>query len=174
MNPHNLKSGDQTLNILLKLTLFNLFVYYYTLSIVVIPISLVNDPLAKDIGALIGFGNFEAIDVGNPLLLDGIGIGNMIFDYAFVVPRDGTINSFAAYFRTLVPPVVDPATIRASIYQSSDPLSNSFRLVFTKTSAPTAPLATPNSFGTTAIPIPVSLGDKLFVLFDIDPSCTLE
>ena len=38
-------------------------------------VSLVNDPEAEDLGVIISFGNFAAIDVANPLVLDGLGPG---------------------------------------------------------------------------------------------------
>ena len=136
-------------------------------------VSLINDPFGIDTGVLIAFGNSTQIPVVNPLILDGIGVGPLLFDYAFVVPRTGTITSFAAYFRTLVGAIA-PATIRASIYQASGPFSDTFALVFSQTLAPTSSLATPNSFGLgSPISIPVGVGDKLFVVFDIDPSSVL-
>jgi len=91
----------------------------------------------------------------------------MLFDYGFVVPRDGTISGFAAYFRTIVA-AASPVTIRASIYIATPGLNNSFNLEFSMLLAPDASALDLNSFAVASPGLPVLQGDKILVVFDIE------
>ncbi|WP_129731999.1 exosporium glycoprotein BclB-related protein [Ectobacillus funiculus] len=122
-------------------------------------------------GALLGFGSsINSVNVSGFTL--NLGTGG-ILDYAFVVPRAGTVTSIGAFFSTTVTVRLAAAvTISAQLYLAAPNSS-----IFSPVGAPV--LLTPslgpiigigeNRNAVAPAAIPVSPGDKLLMVFSIDP-----
>jgi BclB C-terminal domain-containing protein len=99
-----------------------------------------------------------------------------LFNEAFVVPRDGTITSIAAFFNntaTIALPLGGTVTVRAQVWRSQDPDSNIFEPL-ASTLLPLPPYTTgPVSLFTTrsAVSAPLSeavtAGDRLIMVFTV-------
>ena len=124
---------------------------------------------------LVGFGSsMDGINaVGGLIDLSGA-VSTPLVNFAFSVPRDGTITSIAAFFSTTVVASLGPstATITATLYHSDLPPDNSFSpipLAFV-TLAPTITSASPFgtvSFDINAVSIPVLAQDRLLMVFSM-------
>ena len=123
-------------------------------------------------GALLGFGSsINSVNVSGLTL--NLGTGG-ILDYAFVVPRAGTVTSIGAFFSTTVTIQLAAAvTIKAQLYLAA-PNSSIFSPVGTPVllNPSLGPIIgigeNRNAVAPTAIP--VSPGDKLLMVFSIDPT----
>ncbi|WP_339209478.1 exosporium glycoprotein BclB-related protein [Paenibacillus sp. FSL K6-3182] len=105
-------------------------------------------------------------------IIDLTGAAGTLLNFAFPVPRNGTITSLAAYFSTTVAlSLVDSTvTITAQLYQSTTP-NNSFTAVpgAVVTLAPpltgVLALGTISSGITPGLSIPVTAGTRLLLVF---------
>ncbi|MDM5339748.1 exosporium glycoprotein BclB-related protein [Fictibacillus enclensis] len=127
---------------------------------------------------LIGFGS--SIDgvsiIGATITLGGVG---GVFDFAFVVPRDGIVTSISAFFSATVGVIIsEDVTVRAQLWTSTtggiaDPNSSTFTPIagaFVDLVPDYDPLVVlgDNAFNTASpISIPVSTGDKLIMVFSL-------
>ncbi|WP_330999687.1 exosporium glycoprotein BclB-related protein, partial [Bacillus amyloliquefaciens] len=78
--------------------------------------------------SLVGFGNsVTGVSVGGGGAIDLTGAGGTLLNFAFSVPRSGTITSIAAYFSTTaaLSLVGSTVTITAQLYSSTVP-NNTF------------------------------------------------
>ena len=125
------------------------------------------------IPVFVGFGNAEnGLTVLGPVI-DLTSIGAPV-NFAFSVPRDGTITSVAAYFSVAaeVALVSSTVTITAQLYQSTTPDN-----LFTPIAGTAVTLAPPltgivtvgtNSSGlVTGLAIPVTAGSRMLMVFSI-------
>jgi BclB C-terminal domain-containing protein len=121
-------------------------------------------------GALLGFGSsVDSVNVSGFTL--NLGAGGAL-DFAFVVPRAGTVTSIGAFFSTTVAVQLAAAvTIRAQLYLAA-PNSSTFTPVGTPVllTPSLGPVITigQNSSAVAPAAIPVSPGDKLLMVFSID------
>jgi BclB C-terminal domain-containing protein len=119
---------------------------------------------------LVGFGSsFPGVSLtgGNISLVGGAGVAT---NYAFVVPRDGTITSISAFFSVVVGlSLLDTPDVTAQIYASTDPDSNTFAPVpgalVTMTLPAVTVLGTTVSGTTSGLSIPVTEGTRLLMVF---------
>ncbi|MCE5293372.1 MAG: hypothetical protein LLF94_02000 [Chlamydiales bacterium] len=133
----------------------------------------VGDPLT---GSFIGFGKAES---GYSVTSSTIDISGLS-DYAFSIPRDGTITSLATYFSVNSPLVLTgtTVTVHAQLYASST-LDNIFTPV-PGASVDLAPTLTGASVPTgtscngivTGLNIPVTAGTRLLLVFTISTQGT--
>ena len=122
--------------------------------------------------SLIGFGSSAPgiTLVGANIVLTGT--GTELLNFAFSVPRDGTISSIAAYFSTTaaLSLIGSTVTITAQLYESTTP-SNTFTPIpgATVTLAPPLTgilaLGTISSGITPGLNIPVTAGTRLLMVF---------
>ncbi|WP_186446531.1 exosporium glycoprotein BclB-related protein [Neobacillus bataviensis] len=121
-------------------------------------------------GALLGFGSsIDSVNVTGLTL--NLGAGGVL-DYAFVVPRAGTVTSIGAFFSTTADVTqLAPVTISAQLYLAS-PGSSSFSPVGTPVllNPPLGPVISvgQNRNNVAAQVISVSPGDKLLMVFSIN------
>lgn len=124
-------------------------------------------------GALLGFGSSVAnVNVAGATF--NLGAGGVL-DYAYVVPRNGTVTSISGFFSTTAAVVLGSAvTVRAQLYRAAVN-SSSFSpvgtpLLLTPALGPVISIGenrSANSLGS----IPVSTGEKRrLMVFSIDPS----
>ena len=122
--------------------------------------------------SLVGFGNSAA---GVSLLggnIDLTGAGGTLLNFAFSVPRAGTITSIAAYFSTTVALTLigSSVTITAQLYRSTTP-NNIFSPIPGAVVTLAPPLTGILSLGsisnglTTGLSIPVAPQDRLLMVF---------
>jgi BclB C-terminal domain-containing protein len=119
---------------------------------------------------LVGFGSsFPGVSLvgGNISLVGGAGVAT---NYAFVVPRDGTITSISAFFSVVVGlSLADTPDVTAQIYASTDPDSNTFAPVagalVTMSLPAVTVLGTTVSGTTSGLSIPVTEGTRLLMVF---------
>jgi BclB C-terminal domain-containing protein len=124
-------------------------------------------------GAMVGFGSSAPVvglDTGIITLTAALG------DFAFVVPRAGTITSISAFFSATVGVTLAAAgTVRAELWIASA-LSNTFSP--TGVAVDLAPnfgpgvVAGATAAGTAAAAFPVAAGDKLLMVFSLNPTTT--
>jgi BclB C-terminal domain-containing protein len=130
---------------------------------------------AVDTAGLVGFGNSASSisALGGTIDITGTILGPLI-NFAFSVPRDGTITSISAFFSTTVALalVATTVTITAQLYTSSTP-DNTFVPVpgALVTLAPpltgVVGLGTISNGITTGLAIPVTEEDRLLLVFTI-------
>lgn len=122
-------------------------------------------------GSAIGFGsNAQNILIGNGAQIDPTGTNN---NFAFVVPRTGTITSLSGSFTntTAVSAIGSTLIITGQLYQSQDPMSNTFIPVPGATITLTPDFTGVVSIGQTAIGtqdglnIPVTQGTRLMMVY---------
>lgn len=127
--------------------------------------------------ALVGFGSSaEGVSILGGVI-DLTGAGGTLLNFAFSVPRDGTITSLAAYFSTTLALslVGTTLTITAQLYSSTTP-DNTFTAVpgATVVLAPSLTgvlaLGTISSGLTTGLSIPVTAGTRLLLVFSATAS----
>jgi BclB C-terminal domain-containing protein len=122
-------------------------------------------------GAIVGFGSSApTVSLSAGTLTLGVGATN-IPDFAFVVPRDGTITSISAFFSATVGVTLGAAgTVRAELW-IAPAASNTFSP--TGVAVNLAPAFGPvvavgaTAFGTAAAAFPVATGDKLLLVFSL-------
>jgi BclB C-terminal domain-containing protein len=123
-------------------------------------------------GTLVGFGSSaDGISlIGGTIDLTGTALGPLI-NFAFSVPRAGTITSIAGYFSaTLVaPPLIGTvATITATLYISTTP-NNTFTpltsVALTPTFTGAIAIGTITNGIVTGLAIPVAAEDRLLMVF---------
>ncbi|WP_374718803.1 exosporium glycoprotein BclB-related protein [Parageobacillus toebii] len=122
-------------------------------------------------GAIVGFGSSAptaSLSAGTLTL--GVGVGN-IPDFAFVVPRTGTVTSISAFFSATVGVTLGAAgTVRAELW-IAPALSNTFTPtgVFVDLAPAFGPVVAigATAAGTAAAALPVAAGDKLLLVFSL-------
>ncbi|RDW19344.1 exosporium glycoprotein BclB-related protein, partial [Oceanobacillus chungangensis] len=123
--------------------------------------------------SLVGFGNSATgvtlLGSGN---IDLTGAGGTLLNFAFSVPRAGTISSIAAYFSATASLLLaGTATIRAQIYRSAAPATNTFTPIPGTLVTLSPGIAAPITLGAIArgslsgLNISVSQGDRLLMVF---------
>ncbi|WP_324777901.1 exosporium glycoprotein BclB-related protein [Virgibacillus senegalensis] len=128
--------------------------------------------------SLVGFGSsntgVELLDGGQ---IDITGAGATILNFAFSVPRDGTITSIEAYFSTTASVgLTGDITINAQLYRSPDPATNIFdpipETLVTLSPDITAPITIGEiSRGSvTGLDTLVTEGDRLLLVFSATAS----
>jgi BclB C-terminal domain-containing protein len=120
--------------------------------------------------SLVGFGgNFGGVSLvgGNINLIGGSGIAS---NFAFVVPRNGTITSLSAFFSVVIGlSLLTPINITAQLFASATPNSNTFSPVAGGIVNMTLPgiisVGDTVSATTTGLNIPVTQGTRLLMVF---------
>ncbi|MHA7136546.1 exosporium glycoprotein BclB-related protein [Rossellomorea arthrocnemi] len=123
--------------------------------------------------SLVGFGNsITGVTLLGSGQIDLTGAGGTLLNFAFSVPRDGNITSMAAFFSaTASVTLVGDTTIRAQLYRSATPSTNTFDPIpgtlVTLDPTITAPITLGDiSRGALSnLAIPVSQGDRLLMVF---------
>lgn len=121
--------------------------------------------------AVVGFGSSAPLATVLGSTIDLTGAAGTLLNFAYSVPRNGTITSISAYFSTTAAVnLLAPATITAQLYVSTTP-DNSFTPV-SGTSVTLAPsfnsIVTIGSISHATISglnIPVSAGSRLLLVF---------
>jgi BclB C-terminal domain-containing protein len=127
-------------------------------------------------GAIVGFGSSApTTDINTGALTLGVGAGN-IPDFAFVVPRAGTVTSISAFFSATVGVTLGAAeTVRAELW-SAPATSNTFTPtgVFVDLVPAFGPVVSVGNTaaGTAAAALPVAAGDKLLLVVSFAPGGT--
>ena len=127
-------------------------------------------------GSLVGFGNA----VSEVYLLNGAidlsGGGGALLNFAFSVPRSGTITSIAGYFSNVAAfTTSSPVSITAQVYQATG-ATNSFTPVSGAIATLTPALSGTVSTNTTSsglisgLNIPVTAGSRLLLVFSLSSS----
>jgi BclB C-terminal domain-containing protein len=127
-------------------------------------------------GAIVGFGSSApTADLSAGTLTLGTGVGT-ITDFAFVVPRAGTVTSISAFFSATAGTLAAAGTVRAELW-ISPAASNTFTptgvfvdLVPDFGPGVVAPGTTAS--GTATPTLPVAAGDKLLLVFSLNPTTT--
>ncbi|MDM5356503.1 exosporium glycoprotein BclB-related protein [Peribacillus sp. ACCC06369] len=143
----------------------------------VVPIELTSVLGLAETGGLIGFGSsVSGVTIAGGLITIAVG------DFAFVVPRAGTIESISAFFSATVGVILsEDVTVRAQLWRSTtagvpDPNSSTFTPIpgaFVDLAPDFTPLVAlgDNASNTNnLISIPVSAGDKLLMVFSLEDS----
>jgi BclB C-terminal domain-containing protein len=125
-----------------------------------------------DTAGLIGFGSStDGVSIAGGIIALGVGLLN---DFAFVVPRAGTITSISGFFSSTVGLIAStsPVTVRAELWRSTTPASSTFNptgafVNLAPTYGPGIVGAGINAIGTAPQGLPVSAGDKLLMVFSI-------
>lgn len=121
---------------------------------------------------LVGFGSSGTLLSALGATIDLTGAAGTLINFAFSVPRDGTINSIAAYFSTTadLALVGSTVTITAQLYSSTTP--NNIFSPIPGTAVTLAPALTGNllagaisSGALTGLAIPVTAGTRLLMVF---------
>ncbi len=128
---------------------------------------------------LVGFGNSTSGLTPVAGSIDLTGAPGNALDFAFSMPRDGTITSIAAFFSNTVALslVGTTVTVTADVYTSTTP-DNTFTIVPGTTVTLTPPLTGVLSIGTTSsgiisgLNIPLTAGTRVLVVFSITASGT--
>ena len=104
--------------------------------------------------------------------IDLTGAAGTLLNMAFSVPRDGVITALEAFFSaTAAIAVLGDITIRAQLYTSPSPATNTFDPIPGTLVSLTPNLTTPITLGEIArgsldgLSIPVSLGDRIILVF---------
>lgn len=129
-------------------------------------------------GALIGFGiSAPSVNISSGTLTLGVGAGN-IPDFAFVVPRAGTVTSISGFFSvTAGANLAETGTVIAQLWRA--PAGSN---TFTPTGAEVelAPSFGPGlvgvgdtAFNTAVTALPVTAGQKLLMVFSLDSTSTV-
>ncbi|WP_375091294.1 exosporium glycoprotein BclB-related protein (plasmid) [Peribacillus sp. RS7] len=141
----------------------------------VAPITLTSVLGLADTGGLIGFGSsVSGVSIAGGLITIAVG------DFAFVVPRAGTIESISAFFSATVGVIIsEDVTVRAQLWRSTTANSSTFTPIpgaFVDLAPDFTPLVVlgDNASNTNnSISIPVSAGDKLLMVFSLEDSGVL-
>jgi BclB C-terminal domain-containing protein len=122
-------------------------------------------------GAILGFGSSApTVSLSAGTLTLGVGVGN-IPDFAFVVPRAGTVTSISAFFSATVGVTLGAAgTVRAELWRAPA-ASNTFTPtgVFVDLAPAFGPIVAvgATATGTATAALPVVAGDKLLLVFSL-------
>ncbi|KAA9000369.1 spore surface glycoprotein BclB [Paenibacillus spiritus] len=131
--------------------------------------------------SLVGFGsNVTGISTAGGVI-DLTGAGGTLLNFAFSVPRDGTVTSLAAYFSTTasLALVGSTVTITAQLYRSGVP-DNTFTTVPGAVVTLTPPLTgivgtnSISSGVTSGLSIPVTAGERLLLVFSANVTAGLD
>ena len=137
------------------------------------PVTLVTTILnLANTGAAIGFGNnFSGVSVVGANI--NLGVGTLL-DFAFVVPDNGTITSVGAFFSTTAGlSLLTTITVQAQLYVSA---ANSSTFTPLGSAISLSPALGPviavgaNCSALQAVSLPVTAGQKLLMIFRINPS----
>ncbi|MFQ3542584.1 exosporium glycoprotein BclB-related protein [Halobacillus rhizosphaerae] len=128
--------------------------------------------------SLVGFGSsVTGVTLLGSNQIDLTGAGGTLLNFAFSVPRDGTITSIAAYFSaTASVTLLGDTTIQAQLYRSADPSTNIFTAIPETLVTLTPTIDAPITLGDIArgtlsdLSVAVSQGDRLLMVF----SATVE
>lgn len=124
--------------------------------------------------AAIGMGSSMANLMFSGSTIDLTGSVGTVANFATVVPRDGTITDFSAFFSVaLGATLLSAPTIRARLFKSQSPTSNIFNEVATMNLSPTLNLIVTVGQTCTAhssLNIPVSQGERIIVVFGTSSS----
>ncbi|WP_181347999.1 exosporium glycoprotein BclB-related protein [Thalassobacillus sp. CUG 92003] len=123
--------------------------------------------------SLVGFGNsVTGVSLLGGGQIDLTGAGGTLLNFAFSVPRDGTITSVAAYFSaTASVTLVGDTTIQAQVYRSADPATNIFTPIPETLVTLSPELTAPVTLGDIArgtlsdLSVEVDQGDRLLMVF---------
>lgn len=119
--------------------------------------------------AAIGMGSSMANILFSGSTIDLTGAVGTVANFATVVPRDGTITDFSAFFSVaLGATLLSAPTIRARLFKSQSPTSNLFDEVAAMNLSPTLNLIVTvgqTCTGQESLNIPVSQGERLLVVF---------
>ncbi|MCM3677336.1 spore surface glycoprotein BclB [Peribacillus simplex] len=125
----------------------------------------------EDTAGLIGFGSSIAgVSIAGGII--NLGAGGVL-DFAFVVPRAGTVTSISGFFSSTAGLITTPSpvTVRAELWRSTTPASSTFTPTgaFVNLAPTYAGGVGPgiNAIGTAPQGLPVSAGDKLLMVFSI-------
>ena len=135
------------------------------------PITLTTAVGLADTGGLIGFGSsVDSVSIaGGTIIIDAI-VGN----FAFVVPRVGTITAISAFFSATAGLITsEEVTVRAQIWRSTTansstftPIAGAFVDLAPEYTTGIVPPGT-NAFVTNLVSIPLNAGDKLLLVFSL-------
>jgi BclB C-terminal domain-containing protein len=138
-----------------------------------LPITITTDDVDPRLGAALGFGTSASVVLDPSNSIDLTGGPAILLNMAFSMPRDGTIQSIAAYFSTTTTLnlVGSGITISAQLYQSSTPDNT-----FTSVLGPVSIILTPSLTGllpintiangiTTGLSASVSAQTRLLLVF---------
>jgi len=122
---------------------------------------------------VVGFGNSAPSLTGLGGVIDLTGSPGELLNFAFTMPRAGTITSIVATFSTLVELALPATTvtIRAELYRSVTPTSNVFvptGAIVTLTPSLTGVIVGPGTVSSgmnSGLDIPVAAGDRLLLVF---------
>lgn len=119
--------------------------------------------------AAIGMGSSMANVIFSSTTIDLTGAAGTALNFATVVPRDGTITDFSAFFSVaLGATLLSAPTIRAKLFKSQSPTSNLFDEIATFDLSPTLNLIVTvgqTCTGHQSLNIPVTQGERLLVVF---------
>ncbi|MEG0385810.1 MAG: exosporium glycoprotein BclB-related protein [Solibacillus sp.] len=126
--------------------------------------------------SLIGFGSSSTMATALGATIDLTGAAGTLLNFAFSVPRGGTITSLAAYFSATAAVALGVGTnlsIKAQVYVSGNPANNIFspipaaQVTMTLTPAPVLGivLGDHTSAIATGLNIPVTAGTRLLMVF---------
>lgn len=101
--------------------------------------------------------------------IDLTGAAGTVANFASVVPRDGVITDFSAFFSVaLGATLLSAPTIRARLFKSQSPTSNIFEEVTTINLSPPLGLIVTvgqTTTGHASLNVPVTQGERLLVVF---------
>ncbi|QTM99580.1 bclB domain-containing protein [Sediminibacillus dalangtanensis] len=128
--------------------------------------------------SLVGFGSsntgVELLGTGQ---IDITGAGGTALNFAFSVPREGTITSIDAYFSTTASvDLIGDITINAQLYRSPDPATNIFDPIPETLVTLTPDITAPITIGEISrgsldgLNVPVTEGDRLLLVFSATAS----
>ncbi|MBD8006804.1 exosporium glycoprotein BclB-related protein [Bacillus norwichensis] len=117
----------------------------------------------------VGMGASAASVVFSATTVDLTGSSGTLLNFATVIPRDGTITDFSAFFSVaLGATLLSAPTIRARLLKSQSATSNIFTEIASFDLSPTLNTILTvgqTCTGNTSLNIPVSQGDRLLVVF---------
>lgn len=119
--------------------------------------------------AAVGMGSSMANVLFSGNTIDLTGAAGTVANFASVVPRDGVITDFSAFFSVaLGATLLSAPTIRARLFKSQSPTSNIFEEVTTINLSPPLGLIVTvgqTTTGHASLNVPVTQGERLLVVF---------
>lgn len=116
-------------------------------------------------------GSSEASLLFSGTTIDLTGSATTLLNFAMVVPRDGVITHFSAFFSVaLGATLLSQPSIIARVFKSQSPTSNLFDEIISINLSPTlGPIINLGDTytGQTNVNIPVSQGERLLVVFGV-------
>lgn len=124
--------------------------------------------------AAIGMGSSAASVVFSGSTISLTGSASTLLNFATVVPRDGTITDFSAFFSVaLAATLLSAPTIQAKLFKSNSPTSNTFSEIAAFNLSPSLGLVVTlgeTCVGNQSLNIPVLQGERLLVVFGTSSS----